>query len=67
MIYLDVVPDPVSGGGGAGLLFILVAVVFTLVFIAAVLAVGIFLFIRRRNQRVAGVVSVQHRFTEPPS
>jgi hypothetical protein len=66
MIYLDVAPDPIRGGGEAGMLLVLVAVVVALVFIAAILAVGIFLFVRRRNQRVAGVAEAQHRFAEPP-
>lgn len=66
MIYLDVAPDPIRGGGDAGLLFVLVAVVVVLVFIDAILAVGIFLFVRRRNQRLASVAEAQTRFAEPP-
>jgi len=52
MFYLDVIPDP-RPAGDSGLLIVVVGLVMVLMFVAAIAAVGIFLFVRRRNRRLA--------------
>jgi hypothetical protein len=63
MFYLDVIPDPRPTGDG-GLFIALVAVVLALIFFAAIAAAGIFLFVRRRNQRSADTAPAQQPFAE---
>jgi hypothetical protein len=46
------------------LFIVLVAVVLALIFFAAIAAAGIFLFVRRRNQRSADTAPAQQPFAE---